>query len=119
MQDLTKLPLHEVLLANGYKLDRVKSSKMYPCLVNVDNNERLIVSKKGENYLYFNPNDETDRGNILSFVRIRGLDIKELVANYDTNITLANEYKHQFFTHKQDSYQIIKAYKALSNKALI
>lgn len=115
MQDLTKLPLHEVLLANGYKLDRVKSSKMYPCLVNVDNNERLIVSKKGENYLYFNPNDETDRGNILSFVRIRGLDIKELVANYDTNITLANEYKHQFFTHKQDSHQIIKAYKALSN----
>ena len=115
MQDLTKLPLHEVLLANGYKLDRVKSSKMYPCLVNVDNNERLIVSKKGENYLYFNQNDETDRGNILSFVRIRGLDIKELVANYDTNITLANEYKHQFFTHKQDSYQIIKAYKALSN----
>ena len=106
MQDLTKLPLHEVLLANGYKLDRVKSSKMYPCLVNVDNNERLIVSKKGENYLYFNPNDETDRGNILSFVRIRGLDIKELVANYDTNITLANEYKHQIPLFKQKGFDI-------------
>lgn len=115
MQDLTKLPLHEVLLANNYRIDRTKSSKMYPCLVNINNNERVIISKKGENYLYFNPNDETDRGNILSFARIRGLDIKELVANYDTNIPLANEYKHQFFTHKQDSHQIIKVYKALSN----
>ena len=103
MQDLTKLPLHEVLLANGYKLDRVKSSKMYPCLVNVDNNERLIVSKKGENYLYFNPNDETDRGNILSFVRIRGLDIYE---NLVFDMLIKRDFSLNYFKNDNSTQEI-------------
>lgn len=115
MQDLTKIPLHEVLLVNGYKLDRNKSSKMYPCLINEENNERLVISKKGENYLYFNPNDDLDRGNILSFARIRNLDVKELIANYDKNINVAQNYKHSFFTAQKSPEIIFKTFQSLQN----
>lgn len=113
MQDLTKLPLHEVLLVNGYVLDRVKSSKMYPCVVNPHTGERFIVSKRGENYLYFNPNESSDRGNILSFCKIHNVHIKELVSTYDHNIALAKSYNMDFFKAHKDPNTIVSDYKKL------
>ncbi|WP_394996189.1 toprim domain-containing protein [uncultured Helicobacter sp.] len=113
MQDLTLIPLHEVLIANGYTLDRSKSSKMYPCVVNPNTNERFIVSKRGENYLYFNPNEQSDRGNIISFCRIHALDIKQLVKNYDENIEMAKSYTHDFFKAQTDPNLILKTYDSL------
>ncbi|WP_394980699.1 toprim domain-containing protein [uncultured Helicobacter sp.] len=114
MQDLTTLPLHEVLLCNGYTLDRAKSSVRNPVLRN-ENGDKLVISKKGENYLYFNANSDSDRGNILSFARIRNLDVKTLIQNYDTNIDLAKEYKHNFFTTTKDPDAIHNEFKALKS----
>lgn len=112
MQDLTTLPLHEVLLCNGYTLDRTKSSRLNPVLRN-ENGDKLVISKKGENYLYFNANSDLDRGNILSFARIRNLDVKTLIQNYDANIELAKEYKHNFFTTTKDPNAILNEFNAL------
>ncbi|TLD95397.1 hypothetical protein LS71_008295 [Helicobacter jaachi] len=100
--DLTTLPLHEILMANGYKIDRDKSSINHPCVVNEDKSQKLIITKKGENYLYFNAQDDTDRGNIISFARIRGINLKELIANYDKNISLSNNKDYQFFKQAKD-----------------
>ena len=69
MQDIMQLPLHKIFLANGYRIDRNKSSMNYPCLTN-DNGEHIIVSKKENNYLYFNPQNDTDRGNIFLFASL-------------------------------------------------
>ena len=63
-QDLTKLPLHQILMANGFTLHRSKSSINYPMLCHKESDLKLVVSKKGENYLYFNPHDPLDNGNI-------------------------------------------------------
>ncbi|RAX55475.1 toprim domain-containing protein [Helicobacter sp. 10-6591] len=124
MQDLTKLPLHEVLLANGYLLDRSKSSSKYPCLKNPQNGEKLIVTKKGENYLYFNPQDDIDRGNIISFARIHKLDIKKLIANYDSAIKINGSYKLEYFRAQSNPLKHNEEYKTfeacdIANNALL
>lgn len=112
MQDLTTLPLHEVLLCNGYTLDRTKSSVRNPVLRN-ENGDKLVISKKGENYLYFNANNDSDRGNIISFARIHNIDIKTLIKNYDSNVELTKEYKHNFFNTKSDPNAIKNEFNAL------
>jgi len=112
--DLTTLPLHEILLANGYKIDREKSSMNNPCLVN-DNGEKLVISKKGENYLYFNVKNDDDRGNIISYARFRNINIKDLIHNYDKNIELSKNKDYSFFKHKElDCAYYAKAYSAFA-----
>ena len=75
----------------------------YPCLTN-DNGEHIIVSKKENNYLYFNPQNDTDRGNIISFCKFRNININDLIKNFDNNIEVNNT--NDFFLQKRelDSY---------------
>lgn len=114
MDDLTKLPLHEILLSNGYTLDREKSSRNNPVLVG-DDGQKLVISKKGENYLYFNPNDDNDRGNIISYARIRGISVQELVKTYDPTKEVSLQTTQSFFQNKeQDPYRFIKQYNDFS-----
>lgn len=110
-QDLTKLPLHQILIANGFTLHRSKSSMNWPMLCHKESDLKLVVSKKGENYLYFNPHDPLDKGNIISFARIHNKDIKELVANFDQSIKTAPTYNH-FFCESQVKMSEMNAAKA-------
>lgn len=87
-KDLTKIPLHEVLLYNEWNIDRAKTSSTNPVVFNDKTNEKLVISKKGENYLYFNVKNDEDRGNIYSFARNRGLNLSDLIKNYDTSIEI-------------------------------
>lgn len=87
-KDLTKIPLHEVLLYNEWNIDRAKTSSTNPVVFNEKTNEKLVISKKGENYLYFNVKNDEDRGNIYSFARNRGLNLSDLIKNYDTSIEI-------------------------------
>lgn len=87
-KDLTKIPLHEVLLYNEWHIDRAKTSSTNPVVFNEKTNEKLVISKKGENYLYFNVKNDEDRGNIYSFARNRGLNLSDLIKNYDTSIEI-------------------------------
>lgn len=122
MQDLTKIPLHEILLCNGYEIDRSKSTALRPVLKNEYGDKIIIKKEANGGYLYGNLKDfDNDHGNIISFVKNRQLDIHELIKNYDTNIEIKgkfeitgepkritqNELKKEYFSLKNlDKYEI-------------
>ncbi len=58
-----------ILMQNGYFHKKDKCSRNF---ITMSNDSDLIVITRQTNgqYLYFNPNEESDRGNIYSFVKI-------------------------------------------------
>lgn len=77
-----KLPLHEVLLANGYEIDREKSTARNPVLKSSGGHKVIISLMPSGDYLYFNPNDDRDKGNIYTLAKNHGLDINEMIESY-------------------------------------
>lgn len=77
-----KLPLHEVLLANGYEIDREKSTARNPVLKSNGGHKVIISLMPSGDYLYFNPNDDRDKGNIYTLAKNHGLDINEMIESY-------------------------------------
>lgn len=59
-----KIPLHELLLANGYEIIRSKSTRLNPVLESPNGHRVVISLMPGGDYLYFNPSDNDDKGNI-------------------------------------------------------
>lgn len=98
VQELSKIPLHLVLLTQGYSLlnmslREMQRSKWIP-LVKEDilkNKEKIMVNiKLDENktpyYLYYNMNgDQSDRGNIINFAKNRKISAKKLVECFQNN----------------------------------
>ena len=79
IENLTKIPLHEVLLDNGYFIKRDKNSQDYKALTNA-NDDLVIISKhRNGDYLYFNPKNDADRGNIINFCKNRGIKPNDLL----------------------------------------
>lgn len=67
-------------LKNGYNIDKRKDSATWRALRSVSNSELIIVSKSNRaGYeMYFNPNDDNDKGTIIDFVKNRsGGELKE------------------------------------------
>lgn len=80
-QDLLQLPLDEILLNFGYHIKKDKTTKRYAVLKN-ENDDMVVISRQANgHYLYFNPNDDSDRGNIFNFCKNRGLKTDDLIAN--------------------------------------
>lgn len=77
-----KLPLHEVLLANGYEIDREKSTARNPVLKSNGGHKVIISLMPSGDYLYFNPNDDRDKGNIYTLAKNHGLNINEMIEAY-------------------------------------
>ncbi|WP_095275056.1 toprim domain-containing protein [Helicobacter sp. 11S03491-1] len=114
MQDLTLLPLHEILLHNGFKINRDKSSIRNPVVEN--ENEKLVITKKGDNYLYFNVDGSNDRGNIINFCKNRNINIKTLIDNYyNGNINDIEIPKYFINEEKEEKRAVQEKYDALSN----
>jgi len=72
--EMMKFNLVKLLSKYNYKLDKSKSSVNYAVIKK--DNEKLVVSKKANNdgsfnYLYFNLNNDSDRGNIINFIKNR------------------------------------------------
>lgn len=82
-QNILKIPMDNLLLENGYILKREKCSKNHRTLTNQNNDLIIITRANNEHYLYFNPNDERDRGNIYSFCKNRGIKLDELLKKKD------------------------------------
>ncbi|MCH5322776.1 MAG: hypothetical protein J1E31_04240 [Helicobacter sp.] len=77
-KEYLNLPLDTLLLERGYTLKRDKCSKASTILFN--DKELLIVTRQSNgNYLYFNPNEEKDRGNIFSYCKNRGIKVSTLL----------------------------------------
>ena len=98
-ENLVELPLDEILKNNGYFEKREKSSQNYKTLTNNNSDTIIITRKSNGHYLYFNPSDDNDRGNIYNFAKNRGVSIKDLI---DENII--NDVK----TLKINTKEIIK-----------
>lgn len=78
-REIIKLPLHEILINNGYSIKKDKTSRNYIALTNKNGDSVLITQKSNGDYLYFNPNDEKDRGNIFNFAKNRGVAYEVLL----------------------------------------
>ncbi|EAI8054461.1 toprim domain-containing protein [Campylobacter upsaliensis] len=82
-QNILTLPLDNLLLENGYVLKKEKCSKNHLTLTN-NNNDLIVITRAANNhYLYFNPNDERDRGNIYSFCKNRNIKLEKLLKAKD------------------------------------
>ncbi|RDU61667.1 toprim domain-containing protein [Helicobacter ganmani] len=78
-EETLQLPLDQILLNLGYFKDKNKSSKNHIKLKN-DNGDALVISRNAKgDYLYFNPYEESDRGNIFNFCKNRGLKVQDLL----------------------------------------
>ena len=105
------LPFDEILLNNGYEIKREKSSKNSITMTN-SNKDTIVISRTyNGHYLYFNPNDSTDRGNIYSFCKNRGIKLKDLLSN-KINI---KELKHNLTDTKEinNDNKVLEDFKTL------
>jgi len=102
-----------IFLANlGYAVDKKKSSHNYRVMKN-DNGDKVIIYKKGDKYLYFNPQSDADKGDIYNFFANRGIksykQISDIIKNANRNIDL------QPLQIAKKSYQIDKAVTEYNN----
>lgn len=93
-----------IFLANmGYKVDKTKSSRNHRVMKN-DNGDKVIIHKEENGiYLYFNPLNDQDKGDIYNFFANRGIKsykgIVDIIKGANRNIDLQpleiakNEYK--------------------------
>ncbi|KGI55304.1 toprim domain-containing protein [Campylobacter sp. MIT 97-5078] len=87
-EDKLLLPFDEILSNNGYIIKREKSSKNSITMTNANNDTIIITRFSNGHYLYFNPNELNDRGNIYSFCKNRGIKLKELLAHQTKEVNL-------------------------------
>ena len=91
-QENLLLPLDMILAENGYSYKKEKCSRNHLTMKN--ENDDLIVITRASNghYLYFNPIDDKDKGNIYSFCKNRGIKLNDL---FDTDKSLEiKDLKH-------------------------
>lgn len=107
-----KLPLHEVLLANGYEIDREKSTARNPVLKSNGGHKVIISLMPSGDYLYFNPNDDRDRGNIYTLAKNHGLDINEMIESY-LQMPVDKKFNIKAKSDKENVKEIVDKFNAL------
>ena len=109
------LPLDMILLENGYFYKKEKCSRNHITMKN--ENDDLIVITRANNghYLYFNPIDDRDRGNIYSFCKNRGVKIDDLLDESKIQSLEIKDLKHNINPSSLNSkvVEIINLYKEL------
>ena len=103
-----------IFLANmGYKVDKTKSCRNYRVMKD-DNGDKVIIYKnKDDRYLYFNPQNDQDKGDLYNFFANRGIKsykgIVDIIKGADRNIDL------QPLAVAKKPYQIDKALEDYNN----
>ncbi|GHQ22339.1 hypothetical protein [Helicobacter pylori] len=81
--NLTSLPLHEILLDNGYVYNKNKTSKNNPCLKHENEEGSLVIFKnqnKDGSISYTYKETHTDKvGNIITFCKDRNISVEDLI----------------------------------------
>lgn len=117
--NLIKLPLHQILLENGWHLKKEKCTATSKTLTN-EYNDLVVVNKLANNdYVYFKPNSD-DKGNIFNFAKNRGLKVEDLTGikinaneEYFKRFTTKDDIKIKNENSKEIKYHIIKKFKQL------
>ena len=63
--------LSQYVAAQGYELDRKKSTRSSLVMRHAASGDKIIVSKKGANWVYFSVHDDRDNGTIVDFIEKR------------------------------------------------
>lgn len=99
------IPMDEILLKLGYKYKREKSTKRNFTMEN-ENGDLVVVSRMpNEHYLYFNPFNDLDKGNIYNFCKNRGVSLKDILHNN----TFECNHKLQYTDPKEKNNTSFKA----------
>ncbi len=97
--NLTSLPLHEILLGNGYVYNKSKTSKNNPCLKHENEEGSLVIFKnqnKDGSISYTYKETHTDKvGNIITFCKDRKISVEDLIAG-----------KLEVYRNKKDTLQV-------------
>lgn len=112
-ENLLELPLDEILKSNGYYEKRNKSSRNYKTLTNEQDDTIIISRQSNGHYLYFNPNDDNDRGNIYNFAKNRGIKANDLINNKNIDVSELKSNIEPISTISQSSKKAITNYKNL------
>lgn len=107
-----KIPLQDILLANGYEIDREKSTARNPVLKSNGGHKVVISLMSSGDYLYFNPNDSTDKGNIYNLAKNHGLNINELLETY-LKMPIEKKFNIKARSDKENIKEIIDKFNAL------
>lgn len=78
-EDILTLPFDNILFENGYFYKKDKCSRNFITMSNESDDLIVITRQTNGQYLYFNPSEEKDRGNIYSFCKNRGIKLQELL----------------------------------------
>lgn len=119
-EEILEIPLNKVLEHLGYKYDLSRTSKRSPVMEN--EKEKIIVNRLSSGiYLYFNPNQEQDRGNILNFCKNRGLKLEEVLNAYfkdekiEKSHTLQIENKNDRKAEIKEKIEIFDNFNKINN----
>ncbi|MBK3498185.1 DUF3991 domain-containing protein [Campylobacter fetus subsp. venerealis] len=112
-QNLIELPLDEILKNNGYQEKRSKSSRNYITLTNEKDDTVVISRQSNGHYLYFNPNDDSDKGNIYNFAKNRGIKADDLMSNKNIDINELKSSIKPIETASQSSKKAVEQFKAM------
>ncbi|MCI6641469.1 MULTISPECIES: toprim domain-containing protein [Campylobacter] len=112
-ENLVELPLDEILKNNGYYEKRNKSSRNYKTLTNEKDDTIVISRQPNGHYLYFNPNDDGDKGNIYNFAKNRGIKANDLINENKININELKSNIKPIETTSQSSKKVIQDFKNL------
>lgn len=107
-----KIPLQDILLANGYEIDREKSTARNPVLKSNGGHKVIISLMPSGDYLYFNPNDDRDRGNIYTLAKNHGLDINEMIESY-LQMPVDKKFNIKSKNEKENIKEIVDRFNAL------
>lgn len=107
-----KIPLQDILLANGYEIDREKSTARNPVLKSNGGHKVVISLMSSGDYLYFNPNDSTDKGNIYNLAKNHGLNINELLETY-LKMPIEKKFNIKAKSDKENIKELIDKFNAL------
>lgn len=112
-EEILTLPFDNILMQNGYYHKKDKCSRNFITMTN--NNELIVITRQiNGQYLYFNPNEENDRGNIFSFCKNRGIKITDLLNEKVKNIELKHNIEPSNSMNKA-SVEAINNLKTFSN----
>ena len=82
-EEIIALPLDKLLLDLNYTKDNTKSSKNFLKLKG-ENGDSIIITKNTKgHYLYWNPINDDDKGNIFNFCKNRNIKLLDLIEGKD------------------------------------
>lgn len=108
------LPLDVILAQKGYFYKKEKCSANFLTMKNEKDDLIVITRQNNGHYLYFNPINDADKGNIYSFCKNRNLSIDDLLDKKDLKDLQTKEHNIKPSSLNNKAIEAINAYNELN-----